>query len=74
MFEDCTTNDCFLKITLYDLKQARQIWYQTRLDFLKKLNIDKIKAYDRLFVSTAKIMFIAVNLDNLFLFVADSHL
>ena len=74
MFEDCTTNHCFLKITLYDLKQARQIWYQTRLDFLKKLNIHKIKAYDRLFVLTAKIMFIAVNLDNLFLFVADRHL
>ncbi len=71
MFEDGTTRVCFLKKALCGLKQAPRVWYQTLLDFLRKLDCHKTKADHGLFVSADKIIFIAVYLDDLLLFDAD---
>ena len=71
IFEDGRTQVCFLKKALYGLKQALRVWYQTLLDFLKKLDFRKTEAEHSLFVSADKTMFIAVYVDNLILFGAD---
>ena len=71
MFEDGTTRVCFLKKALYGLKQAPRVWYQTLLDFLRKLDFHKTEADHGLFVSADKTMFIAVYVDDLLLFGAD---
>lgn len=68
MFEDGITQVCFLKKTLYGLKQALQIWYKTFLDFFRKLDFNKIETDHSLFASADKTMFIAVYIDNLHLF------
>ncbi len=72
MFEDGTTRVCFLKRALYGLKQAPRVWYQTLLDFLRKLDFHKTEADHGLFVSVDKTMFIAVYVDDLLLFGADT--
>ncbi len=61
----------FLKKTLYGLKLVPRVWYQTLLDFLRKLNFHKTEADHGLFVSADKTIFIAVHLDDLLLFGAD---
>ena len=71
MFEDGTTRVCFLKKALYGLKQSPRVWYQTLLDFLRKLDFHKTEADHGLFVSADKTMFIAVYVDDLLLFGAD---
>ncbi len=71
IFEDGTTRVCFLKKALYGLKQAPRVWYQTLLDFLRKLDFHKTKADHGLFVSAEKTMFIAIYVDNLLLFGVD---
>ncbi len=74
MFEDSTTRVCFLKKALYGLKQAPQIWYQTLLDFLRKLDFHKTEEDHGLFVLADKTIFIAVYMDDLLLFGADIDL
>ncbi len=56
MFEDGTPRVCFLKKALYSLNQAPRVWYQTLLNFLRKLDFYK---------------FIAVYVDYLLFFGAD---
>ena len=73
IFEDVTTRVCFLKKALYGLKQAPRVWYQTLLDFLKKLGFYKTEADHSLFVSADKTMFIAVYVDDLLLFGQDIY-
>ena len=70
-FEDGTTRVCFLEKALYGLKQAPRVWYQTLLDFLRKLDFHKTEADHGLFVLADKTMFIAVYVDDLLLFGAD---
>ena len=74
IFKDNTTRVCFLKKALYDLKQAPRVWYQTLLNFLRKLNFHKTKIDYSLLVSTNKTMFIAIYMDNLLLFDANIDL
>ncbi len=71
MFEDGTTWVCFFKRALYGLKQAPWVWYQTPLDFLRKLDFHKTEIDHGLFVSADKTMFIVIYVDNLLLFSAD---
>ncbi len=71
MFEDGSTRVYFLKKTLYGLKQAARVWYQTLLDFLRKLDFHKTKGNHGLFVPDDKAMFISVYIDDFLLFVAD---
>ncbi len=71
MFEDGITRVCFVKKALYGLKQALRVWYQTLLDFLRKLDFHKTEADHGLFVSADKTMFIAIYVDDLLLFGAD---
>ncbi len=68
MFEDSRTRVCFLKKSLYILKKASRVWYQTFLDFVRKFDFHKTEANHGLFVSADKTMFIAVYIDNLILF------
>ncbi len=71
MFEDGTNRVYFLKKTLYGLKQASRVWYQTLLGFLRKLDFYKTDADHGLLVSADKTMFIAVYVDDLLLLGAD---
>lgn len=68
MFENSTIQVCFFKKILYVLKQALQVWYQTFLNFFKKLDFHKIEIDHGLFILADKIMFIAVYVDNLLKF------
>ena len=68
MFEDDTTRVYFLKKALYNLKQSPRVWFQTLLDFFRKLNFHKTEANHGLFVSADKTMFIAIYIDDLLLF------
>lgn len=60
MFEDGTSRVCLLRKALYGLKQSPRVWYQTLMDFLKKLGFHKTEADNILFVSSDKTIFIAV--------------
>lgn len=71
MFEDGTSRVCLLRKALYGLKQSPRVWYQTLMDFLKKLGFHKTEADHSLFVSSDKTLFIAVYVDDLLLFGAD---
>ncbi len=71
MFEDGTTRVCFLKKALYGLKQAPRVWYQTLLDFPRKLDFHKTESDHGLFVSADKTIIISVYVDDLLLFGAD---
>ncbi len=53
------------------MEQASRVWYQTLLDFLKKLDFHKTIADHGLFASADKTIFITVYLDDLLLFDAD---
>lgn len=61
----------FLKKALYSLKQVLQVWYQTFLDFFKKLDFYKIEINHGLFVSAKKTIFITIYMNNLLLFGAN---
>ncbi len=56
------------------MKKAQRVWYQTLLDFLRKLDFHKTEADHGLFVSADKTIFIAVYVDHLLLFGADINL
>lgn len=71
MFENGTTWVYFLKKALYGLKQSLRVWYQTLLDFLRKLDFYKTEMDHGLFVLADKTMFITVYMDDLLLFGAD---
>lgn len=73
MFKNGTTRVCFFEKALYGLKQALWVWYQTFLDFLRKLNFYKTEGYYDLFVSLDKTMFIVDCIYNLLLFGADIY-
>ena len=62
---------CKLIKALYGLKQSPQVWYQTLVDFLKKLGFHRLELDHGVFVSDDKKQFIAIYVDDLLLFGAD---
>ena len=68
-----TTPHLFCKLikALYGLKQSPQVWYQTLVDFLKKLGFHRLELDHGVFVSDDKKQFIAIYVDDLLLFGAD---
>lgn len=74
IFEDSIIRVCLIKKALYSLKQALQVWYQTLLDFFRKLDFYKIEVDQGLFVSINKTIFITIYMDNLLLLGADIDL
>ncbi len=74
IFEYGRTRVRFLKKTLYGLKQAPRVWYQTPLDFLRKLDFHKTEADHDLLVLADRTIYISVYLDNLLLFDSDIDL
>lgn len=62
---------CKLIKALYGLKQSPQVWYQTLVDFLKKLGFHRLELDHGVFVSEDKKQFIAIYVDDLLLFGAD---
>ena len=71
MLEDGTGRVCFLKKSLYGLKQSPRVWYQTPADFLQKLGFHKTQADNSLFISSDRSVFIGDYVDDLLLFGAD---
>lgn len=71
IFENGITRVWLWKKALYALKQFPQVWYQTLLDQLWKLNFYITEADYGLFISTDNIMFINVYIDDLLLVNAD---
>ena len=59
---------CCLRKALYGLKQAPQVWYQTLVDFLKKLGFERIELDHSVFVSKDCQLFLAIYVDDLLLF------
>ena len=68
MFEDSIARIFFSKKALYGLKQALKIWYQTFLDFFRKLDFHKTETNHSFFVSANKTMFIVICINKLLLF------
>lgn len=62
---------CRLRKVLYRLKQALQVWYQTLVDFLKKLGLERLEVDHDVFVLKDQQLFFAVYMDNLLIFASD---
>ena len=62
---------CRLKKALYRLRQSAQVWYQTLVDFLMKLEFYRLEQNYVVFVSEDKQLFIAIYVDNSLIFGAD---
>lgn len=62
---------CRLIKALCRLKQSPQVWYQTLVDFLKKLGFYRLELDHGVFVSKDRKQFIAIYIDDLLLFEAD---
>ena len=62
---------CRLRKALYGLKQAPQVWYQTLVDFLKKLGLERLELDHGVFVSKDRQLFLAIYVDDLLLFASD---
>lgn len=62
---------CRIRKALYGLKQAPQVWYQTIVDFLKKLGFERVEPDHGVFVSQDRQLFLAIYVDDLLLFGSD---
>ncbi len=62
---------CKLIKAIYGLKQAANVWYNTLVEFLKKLGFVRLELDHGIFISKDKQLFIAVYVDDLLLFVTD---
>ena len=68
ILKDGITRVYFFKKVLYNLKQALQVWYQTFLDFFKISDFYKTETNYDLFILIDKTRFIAIYINNLFLY------
>ncbi len=65
---------CCLRNALYRLKQAPRVRYKTLADFLIKVSLEHLELDYDVFVSQDQQLFIAIYIDDLFLFASDvSH-
>lgn len=71
MFKDNITRVFFLKKVLYSLKQSLRIWYLTLLVFFCKFDFHKMETNYDLFILADKTIFVAIYVDELFLFGVD---
>ena len=63
---------CRLRKTLYDLKQSPRVWYETLIDFLRKLGFHRSDSDYGIFISKDRSTYIAVYVDDLLLFGSDA--
>ena len=60
-----------LRKALYWLNQLSQFWYHTIVDFLKKIDLERLDLYHNICVSQDYQLFLALSVDNLFVFAFD---